>query len=59
MSIDSMVLRIGQTIGPLMVGIAFAIFGLNGAFASDAGIALIMLLPTFVLLKEFIRTKET
>jgi len=59
MSINSMVLRIGQTIGPLMVGIAFAIFGLNGAFASGAGIALIMLLPTFVLLKEFIRTKET
>lgn len=59
MSINSMVLRIGQTIGPLMVGTAFAVFGLDGAFATGAGIALIMLFPILIILKEFANLKET
>jgi hypothetical protein len=42
-----------------MVGTAFAVFGLDGAFATGAGIALIMLFPILIILKEFVTLKET
>jgi Arabinose efflux permease len=59
MSINSMVLRVGQTTGPLMVGAAFAIFGLNGAFMAGAGIALAMLFPVLITLKELTSANKT
>ncbi|MBN1951016.1 MAG: MFS transporter [Bacteroidales bacterium] len=43
MSINSMVLRIGQTIGPLMIGLAFALGGVSYAFYGAGIIALIMM----------------
>ncbi len=42
MSINGMVLRIGQTIGPLLMGMAFAFSGISGAFFLAALVALSM-----------------
>lgn len=44
MSVNSMVLRIGQTLGPLLVGVFYALSGLRGAFWSGVGLAFIMIL---------------
>ncbi len=44
MSVNSMVLRIGQTLGPLLVGAFYALSGLSGAFWSGVGLAFIMIL---------------
>jgi MFS family permease len=40
MSINGMVLRAGQTLGPVLMGIAFAGFGVGGPFVLGAIIAL-------------------
>lgn len=42
MSFNSMVLRIGQTTGPLLVGFFFVAGGLESAFATGAVVALVM-----------------
>lgn len=50
MSLNSMVLRAGQTFGPLMVGMFYALSGLNAAFLSGAIMAGIMLLVIFFMI---------
>jgi len=42
MSVNSMVLRTGQTIGPLLIGIFYAIGGLQGSILGGALVALVM-----------------
>lgn len=42
MSFNSMVLRIGQTLGPLVVGLFFALGGLDASFLTGAVVALVM-----------------
>jgi MFS family permease len=42
MSVNSMVLRIGQTIGPLLIGIFYAIGSLQASFIAGAVVALMM-----------------
>jgi MFS family permease len=42
MSVNSMVLRIGQTIGPLMIGIFYAIGSLQASFVAGAVVAILM-----------------
>ncbi|MFY9150568.1 MAG: MFS transporter [Prolixibacteraceae bacterium] len=42
MSFNSMVLRIGQTLGPLVIGLFYAIGSIQGAFAAGAVVAMIM-----------------
>ena len=49
MSLNGMVLRLGQTIGPLMMGVAYSIWGVNGAFYCGVGLAILMI-PTIMLL---------
>jgi len=44
MSINSMVLRIGQTIGPFMIGMAFGLGGISYAFYGGAVVAVVMFL---------------
>ena len=44
MSVNSMVLRMGQTLGPLIVGIFYSLKGLGAAFGAGAGLALLMFL---------------
>ena len=48
MSLNSMVLRGGQTFGPLMVGLVYAVSGLEAAFLAGAVLAVVMLLIIFV-----------
>lgn len=51
MSVNSMVLRIGQTIGPLIIGIFFAIDGVKTAFWGGAVVAVIMLIISVFMVK--------
>ncbi len=43
MAVNGMVLRLGQTLGPIIMGLCFTLAGLKGAFLSGAVIAAIML----------------
>ena len=51
MSINSMVLRIGQTTGPLIIGIFYALGGTGTAFIGGAIVAIIMLIVSIILIK--------
>lgn len=51
MSINGMVLRIGQTTGPVIIGISYALGGTGTAFLGGALVAISMLVITFLLVK--------
>lgn len=51
MSFNSMVLRIGQTIGPLLVGIFFTIGGLQASFMAGATVAVLMFIAIALMVK--------
>lgn len=51
MSINSMVLRLGQTIGPLIMALLYTIGGFTAAFFSAAGIALVMIAILIIMVK--------
>jgi MFS family permease len=51
MSINSMVLRLGQTIGPIIIGIFYALGGTGTAFIGGAIVAAVMLLISFTMLR--------
>lgn len=42
MSANGMVLRLGQTLGPILMGTVFGLWGMGGAFFAGAGFALVM-----------------
>jgi ACDE family multidrug resistance protein len=44
MSMNGTVLRLGQTLGPVIIGIAVELVGMDGSFFVSAAIALAMLL---------------
>lgn len=52
MSLNSMVLRAGQTFGPLMVGLIYVTSGLKATFLSGAALAFIMLIIIFSMVKS-------
>ncbi len=52
MSINGMVLRLGQTLGPLIIGIGYSFSGLNGAYYLSVFVALLGLLILFTLIDE-------
>ena len=52
MSLNGMVLRIGQTLGPLVIGIGFAMGDLKGAYYLAAGVALVGVLILFGMLSN-------
>lgn len=52
MSLNGMVLRLGQTLGPIIIGIGFTISGLSGAYYLGAFIAILGLLVLFTMLTE-------
>jgi len=52
MSLNGMVLRLGQTLGPVIIGIGFTISGLSGAYYLGAFIAIVGLLVLFTMLTE-------
>ena len=51
MSVNSMVLRIGQTLGPLFIGLFFAIDGVKTAFLGGALAAVFMLVISVFMVK--------
>lgn len=51
MSLNSMVLRIGQTIGPLLIGVFYAFGGISFAFGAGAVTAIIMFLLILTMVK--------
>ena len=50
MSINGMVLRIGQTVGPIMMGAVFLIWGISGTFIAGSIIAVFMVLLMLILI---------
>lgn len=52
MSFNSMVLRIGQTTGPLLVGIFYLAGGLDGAFLAGSVVAVIMISTILLMVKN-------
>jgi MFS family permease len=52
MSLNSMVLRTGQTFGPLFMGFIYSIAGTEATFFAAAGVVLIMFIITFILIKQ-------
>ena len=52
MSLNGMVLRIGQTLGPLVIGIGFAWGDLKGAYYLAAGVALAGVLVLYLMLNN-------
>lgn len=51
MSANGMVLRMGQTLGPIVMGLFFALWGLAGTFFAGAALALLTLLLIKYLIK--------
>jgi len=51
MSLNGMVLRLGQTLGPLLIGLFFTLWGINGAFLLGALFALIAVGVTVLLIR--------
>lgn len=52
MSLNSMVLRLGQTVGPLLVGVFYGFGGIHLAFVAGAGIAVVMFLLVLILVNN-------
>ncbi|MCI5212268.1 MAG: MFS transporter, partial [Candidatus Electrothrix sp. ATG2] len=52
MAVNSMILRLGQTLGPLLMGMFFVLWGIDGAFFAGVGCALFMLAALVVVLKN-------
>lgn len=57
MSLNSMVLRGGQTVGPLLVGTVYAFLGLNATFLTGAVMAVLMLMLIYLMI-QVVKTKE-
>ena len=51
MSVNGMVLRLGQTLGPLIIGMAFTFRGINGAFMAGVLVALLMGIVVITMIK--------
>ncbi len=52
MSINGMVIRIGQTIGPLIIGVGYSFYGLFGAYYLGAIMALIGIVVLFFMIRD-------
>ena len=52
MSINSMVLRIGQTLGPVVAALFYIQQSLQPVFLLSAGIALLMIIIVWVLVRD-------
>jgi MFS transporter, ACDE family, multidrug resistance protein len=52
MSINGMVLRLGQTLGPLIMGFIFGIAGVTGVYISGAVLAAVMFVLIFLMIKK-------
>jgi len=50
MSINGMVMRLGQTFGPLIMGAVFSLWGMEGTFYAGAGLAVLMSLLSAIMI---------
>ena len=50
MSLNGMVLRLGQTIGPLIMGFVFVLSGMTGVFFAGAAFALLMFVLILIMI---------
>jgi len=51
MSINGMVLRLGQTLGPLLTGVVFVVWGIAGAYYAGACLAVVMLVVVTIMIR--------
>lgn len=51
MSVNGMILRFGQTLGPLLMGALYMLWGFKGAFLGGAGVVVVMLLILITMIK--------
>ncbi len=58
MSLNGMVIRFGQTLGPMIIGMGYALDGLKGAYNLGAGVAALGLVVLFVLMTNKSQKKE-
>ncbi|MBA7519150.1 Bacillibactin exporter [subsurface metagenome] len=49
MSVSGMTFRVGQTLGPLLMGMVISIWGIDGAFYAGAGLSIVMFIIIFRL----------
>jgi MFS family permease len=52
MSINSMVLRVGQTVGPIFIALVYSLGGLNATFFAGAGVAFLMIIITLTMISK-------
>ena len=51
MSINGIVIRLGQTLGPLLIGVIFSIWGISGTFYAGAGLSIAMFIIVLILIR--------
>jgi len=49
MSVSGMTFRVGQTLGPFLIGLVIGVWGIGGAFYAGAALSVIMLIIMFML----------
>jgi len=49
MSVSGMTFRVGQTLGPFLIGLVIAIWGIGGAFYAGAGLSIVIFMIIFRL----------
>jgi MFS transporter, ACDE family, multidrug resistance protein len=52
MAFNSMVLRVGQTLGPIVIGLFYALDGLSATFLAGAGVAVVMFIVALIMVHE-------
>jgi hypothetical protein len=51
MSLNGMVLRLGQTLGPVIMGVVFGMSGLIGVYFTGAAFAIVMFVLILVMME--------
>lgn len=52
MSLNGMILRLGQTLGPVVIGLGYSLYNVQGAYYFAGAVAIIGLVVTFTMIKE-------
>lgn len=52
MSVNGMLLRLGQTLGPVVIGAIYGVFGLNGAFWAGTLFSIVMVFIVILMIKD-------
>lgn len=58
MSVNGMILRLGQTLGPLIMGALYVLWGFRGAFLGAAGVVVLMLIILITMIKVKVEQAE-